>query len=134
MELSKIQRESLAVRDVIRALPDMALRDISRIPRREGVQECHAPDSCAAFGWSVLYYLRRQEKSCCDRSGGGGEASCVWKSSRLRSTKCQNAASSFGKNAQYGAGVFLVRRATARSGASEDIGALLYGKEVPWDC
>src|SRR5438067_12172357 len=61
-----------------------------------------------------------------------GEASCDCPSSRLRSPKCQNAASSFGKNAQYCTALFLFRVATGPSAASEDIGMLLYCKALTY--
>ncbi len=63
-----------------------------------------------------------------------GEDSCDCPSSRLRAPKCQNAASSFGKNAQYCTALCLFRVVTGRSVASEDIGMLLYRKAFAYHC
>src|SRR5438105_2548690 len=60
---------------------------------------------------------------------------CVVCSSRLRSTKCQNARSAFGKNAQYLVGLLrLFRVAPVRLVASADIRMLLYYKDVGYHC
>ena len=82
------------------------------------------------FGWSVGCYLWRQAQGWCDRAEGCDEDACVWTSSSLRATNCQNAPLSAGKKTQYGVG--SGRRMgvlSVRAMASEDIWVLLSSKE-----